>query len=61
MDKKMKFPMYIISHKNGAIVKIKSFQELNIYKTKFGYNFSEYDHYPSKNEIQAIIDKYKEI
>ena len=50
-----KYPIYLISHKNGSVVKIKSSQELNIYTTNQGYDFTEMDHYPSKEEVEKFL------
>lgn len=57
MDKKSKFPVYIVGNKSGNVSKIRSNNELKFYKDRFGLNFTEMDHYPSKEEIENITNK----
>lgn len=60
MEKVSKYPIYVIGHKHGNVAKIKSCGELNLYKEKFGYNFTELDHYPSKEEVETILNSIEE-
>lgn len=57
MAKGSKFPMYVVGHKNGTITKIKSQKDLSFYREMFGLNFTEFDHHPTREEIDAVVDK----
>jgi len=60
MEKISRYPIYLVGHKSGNVAKIKSCGELNLYKEKIGYNFTELDHYPTKEEVEVILNSIKE-
>jgi len=56
MDKKSKYPVYLVAHKNGTITKCKSAGEIKVYRdTNDGFYF-ELTHYPSKEEVQQLLE-----
>jgi len=59
MNKKSKYPVYLVGHKNGMVMKCKSAGEIKTYRDTNGGFYFELDHYPSKEEVQQLLDSLK--
>jgi len=56
---KSKYPIYLVAYKNGIITKCKSANELGLYRRSVGSNYFELKHYPSKEEVQQLLESLK--
>lgn len=61
IEKKSKYPVYLVAHKNGNVTKCRSAQELKIYRENSHCNYFEVDHYPSNEEVKVLLDSLGEV
>jgi hypothetical protein len=57
VDKKTKYPVYLVGKKHGNVTKCKSITEQKDYQRHFGTDYLEVDHYPTAEEIRKLLDK----
>ena len=59
-EKKSKYPVFLVDHKNGNVTKCKSAQELKIYRDNSHSSYFKVDHYPSNEEVKVLLDSLGE-
>ena len=59
-EKKSKYPVFLVAHKNGIVTKCKSAQELKIYRDNSYYSYFEVEHYPSREEVKSLLESLGE-